>query len=609
MKKNFMFVCIALLFAMALIVSCDNSNKTPSVEKFTVTFDPNGGGQSYKVEVESGKTIPTQEIPTREGYSFDGWYLNDTKYDFSKPVTSNIKLVAKWNILKLTVTFNTTGGNSIDPKTIDYGTTLVLPDNPTQEGLYFLGWILDNTLFDDETLIKKNITLKALWGDADSIEAIEAFNSTNYIGYTTLDGALTNATVDDTVILSKDIAVTSQINLPEGVILDGNNHTIKASDNATWSNVNGSKMLLQISSDATVRNVILDSNRKACGVQVYAATGVKLENVTLKNSINAGLLINASQVVVSGKLAMSGNSWGNYINLGWGLNVQNAPAKCTLGFVNATLEGIDNIWTDSDDLRHAGVTQDNWGDKFAVEGLEFAKTKVNNGVAWVPPIATIGNNNYATLNDALEASNDNDVIKIVKGEFISTELINISKSVIIEGAGIGNTVFIIPGGDTTSTGAININASNVVFKGIELKATGGSHLAIKANKNNFNFIDSAITGSFDVQSLDQDPIMIGIGISAGTTGTVIDGATFTDCYTPVYASTPSFTIKNSKWNSGIEIDQVPTENTVITGNETLEVENYKGKIHFQNAGTTENMIAPFKESNPNITFKINNEVV
>lgn len=45
MKKNFMFVCIALLFAMTLIVSCDNSNKTPNVEKFTVTFDPNGGAE------------------------------------------------------------------------------------------------------------------------------------------------------------------------------------------------------------------------------------------------------------------------------------------------------------------------------------------------------------------------------------------------------------------------------------------------------------------------------------------------------------------------------------------------------------------------------------
>ena len=48
MKKNFMFVCIALLMAMALVVSCDNSNKTPTVEKFTVTLDPNGGAKQQQ---------------------------------------------------------------------------------------------------------------------------------------------------------------------------------------------------------------------------------------------------------------------------------------------------------------------------------------------------------------------------------------------------------------------------------------------------------------------------------------------------------------------------------------------------------------------------------
>lgn len=48
-----MLVCIALLLAMTLIVSCDNNSKAPTadsdptptpVEKFTVTFDTDGGG-------------------------------------------------------------------------------------------------------------------------------------------------------------------------------------------------------------------------------------------------------------------------------------------------------------------------------------------------------------------------------------------------------------------------------------------------------------------------------------------------------------------------------------------------------------------------------------
>lgn len=211
----------------------------------------------------------------------------------------------------------------------------------------------------------------------------EATNLNRNIGYKTLADALKAAVAGDTIALVKDINVSEQINLATGVTIDGKNHTIKASDNATWSTVNGSKMLLQISSDATVRNVILDSNKKACGVQVYAATGVKLENVTLMNSNNAGLLINASQVVVSGRLTMSGNSWGNYINLGWGSNVQHAPEECTLDLLNATLVGIDNIWTDTADLSHAGVTQDTWGNRFAVKS-DWAPLNYNYGIVVVP---------------------------------------------------------------------------------------------------------------------------------------------------------------------------------------------------------------------------------
>ena len=43
MKKNFMLVCIALILAMSLIVSCDNSSKDPDAGKFTVTLDTDGG--------------------------------------------------------------------------------------------------------------------------------------------------------------------------------------------------------------------------------------------------------------------------------------------------------------------------------------------------------------------------------------------------------------------------------------------------------------------------------------------------------------------------------------------------------------------------------------
>ena len=41
-------------------------------------------------------TATAPQDPTRDGYTFDGWYLDGEKYDFSTPVTEDITLVAKW---------------------------------------------------------------------------------------------------------------------------------------------------------------------------------------------------------------------------------------------------------------------------------------------------------------------------------------------------------------------------------------------------------------------------------------------------------------------------------------------------------------------------------
>ena len=65
-------------------------------QNFTVTFDAKGGTPAPDAQtvVEGGTaTAPTL---TKDGYSFVEWRLDGKKYDFSTPVTKDIKLVAKW---------------------------------------------------------------------------------------------------------------------------------------------------------------------------------------------------------------------------------------------------------------------------------------------------------------------------------------------------------------------------------------------------------------------------------------------------------------------------------------------------------------------------------
>ena len=73
----------------------DNPDLFP-VETLTVTFDSNGGTLVKEIEVKSGSIFVRPNDPTRSLYHFVGWYLNDQPYDFTKPVTSNITLVARW---------------------------------------------------------------------------------------------------------------------------------------------------------------------------------------------------------------------------------------------------------------------------------------------------------------------------------------------------------------------------------------------------------------------------------------------------------------------------------------------------------------------------------
>ena len=142
--------------------------------KYTITFDTKGGNTIAPVTVKEGeKVAEPSSLPTKEGFTFDGWYTDDTyttKYNFEDAVTKNITLYAKWNevvVTKYTVTFDTKGGNTIAPVTVKEGEKVAEPTTaPTKEGFTFDGWYQDvtlNTKFDFNTSVVSNLTLYAKW--------------------------------------------------------------------------------------------------------------------------------------------------------------------------------------------------------------------------------------------------------------------------------------------------------------------------------------------------------------------------------------------------------------------------------------------------------------
>ena len=67
---------------------------------FTVTFDSNGGSAVASQTVKEGEKAAKPANPTRDGYTFEGWFADEalnTAYDFNTPVTSDITLYADWD--------------------------------------------------------------------------------------------------------------------------------------------------------------------------------------------------------------------------------------------------------------------------------------------------------------------------------------------------------------------------------------------------------------------------------------------------------------------------------------------------------------------------------
>lgn len=143
------------------------------INKYTVQFVSDHGSFADQT-VEHGKPIDTDKltIPTVEGYTFDGWYADDTRtkeFDFSTPITSNTTVYAKWEknapVLPDTYALNVSGafvyvdgvdvtapaGDTSLPLEKDASVRLVADPDRMPSGMVFDRWtILNGALNADD---------------------------------------------------------------------------------------------------------------------------------------------------------------------------------------------------------------------------------------------------------------------------------------------------------------------------------------------------------------------------------------------------------------------------------------------------------------------------
>lgn len=155
--------------------SADVLVETNEVE-CTLSYDLQGGDGSFTPQTATGTTSVSftisSTVPTRDGYSFEGWATSAggaVSYQPSETitVTGDVTLYAVWSAQTCTVTFDANGGTvSPTTMTVNYGQAYGTLPTPTRTTGTFSGWYYGDTLITSTSIVStlEDHTLVADWG-------------------------------------------------------------------------------------------------------------------------------------------------------------------------------------------------------------------------------------------------------------------------------------------------------------------------------------------------------------------------------------------------------------------------------------------------------------
>lgn len=276
--------------------------KYEALTEYTVTFNVDGGTVVDPITVYENEQILEPTAPTKDGFTFAGWYKEDTLvnvFDFgTEVITGDITLYAKWEAIPtvtFTVTFESNAGSLVDAQVVAEGALATEPAIPTKDGFTFEGWFKEDTLvnlFDFAVdVVTADITLYAKWAEVlpTEITTAEEFYQM------TISGS------DGIFLLMNDIDFTSYTWVSESApaafmgTFDGQGFTvsnIQISIPAPVTDQFGG--IFSRFDGATVRNLVMEDISITTGgrggilVGRIIGDGALIENVLVKSSSISG---------------------------------------------------------------------------------------------------------------------------------------------------------------------------------------------------------------------------------------------------------------------------------------------------------------------------------
>ena len=196
---------------------------------YYVSFFTEHGYPPTSQNVKYNGTATNPGELTEDGYTFIGWYTDDTydtEFDFTQPIKSNTPVYAKWTAKDYEVSFITEHGNAPTSQNVPYNEPATDPGELTAEGYTFIGWYADEahkTKFDFSTPITGDTKVYAKWEkNAPVLPDTYALNVSGAFVY--VDGVDVTAPAGDTTLqLEKDASVrlvADPDRMPSGMVFD-----------------------------------------------------------------------------------------------------------------------------------------------------------------------------------------------------------------------------------------------------------------------------------------------------------------------------------------------------------------------------------------------------
>ncbi len=250
--------CVLYTYAMV-------DNRKTEVAKYTysigkersVSITEASKGASFLVNgkksstAKAGDTITVVAGDAPDSKQFNCWKVISGDVELKDPSATktsfimgdaDVELEATYKQREFTVCFDSVGGSAVNAQAVTERANASKPADPKREGYVFLGWQLDDKIFDFSTKIKRDLTLRAKWSKlSNSIADADIELSKTKLTYT---GKTQKPSVKSVVLGGKtlqdgkDYTVKTQAGKKVGsyqVVITGNGDTYKGKTTLTYT--------------------------------------------------------------------------------------------------------------------------------------------------------------------------------------------------------------------------------------------------------------------------------------------------------------------------------------------------------------------------------------